>query len=81
MGTPFNKNDVPNLLNQYVHFAAPKFWNDPPCLNGKVKYIEASKTPEVLYLNPYGTGYLVRVDTRCYGITEQIEENEQHESH
>lgn len=81
MGTPFNTKDVPDLLNQYVHFAVPKFWNDPPCLNGKVKYIEASKKPEVIYLQPYGEGYLVRVDTKCYEITEKIEEHEQHTSH
>ena len=81
MGTPFNKKDVPDLLDQYVHFAAPKFWKDPPCLAGKVKYIEASKTPDVVYLKPYGEGYLVRVDIKCYEITEKIEEHEQHTSH
>lgn len=81
MGTPLDKNDVPNLLDKYVHFASPKFWGDPPCINGKVKYIQASKNPHVVYLEPYGVNYLVRVDVNCYKITEQIEEHEQHSSH
>tara|TARA_B110000503_G_scaffold101884_1_gene152167 strand:+ start:717 stop:962 length:246 start_codon:yes stop_codon:yes gene_type:complete len=81
MGTPFNEKDVPDLIDQYVHFAAPRFWSDAPCVNGKVKYIEASKNPKVLYINPYGVGYLVRVDIDCYNLTEKIEEDEQHSSH
>lgn len=83
MGTPFKKNDIPDLLNKYVHFAAPRFWGDPPCINGKVKYIQATKSvePSVVYLKPYGEDYLVRVDVDCYNITEQIEEDEQHSSH
>lgn len=85
MGTPFSKNDVPDLLDKYVHFAAPKFWSesDPQCVNGKVKYIQSTKNaqPHVVYLKPFGEDYLVRVDVDCYNITEQIEEDEQHSSH
>jgi hypothetical protein len=81
MGTSFNEKDVPDLLDQYVHFAAPRFWSDAPCINGQVKYIEASKAPKIVYVKPYGAGYLVRVDIDCYNLTEKIEENEQHPSH
>lgn len=81
MGTPISPNDVSNLIDQYVHFASPRFWNDPPCVNGKVKYIQASKDAHVVYLEPYGQNYLVRVDVNCYAITEKIEEDEQHSSH
>ena len=83
MGTPFKKNDIPDLIDKFVHFAAPRFWGDPPCVNGKVKYIQATKNiePSVVYLKPYGEDYLVRVDVDCYQITEQIEEDEQHSSH
>lgn len=83
MGTPFEENDIPDLLNKYVHFAAPKFWQDPPCVNGKVKYIQvnSSKAPTVLYVKPYGEDYLTRVDLNCYSVAEQIEEHEQHKSH
>ncbi len=81
MGTPFTANDVPDLLDTYVHFAAPKFWSDPPCLNGIIRYVEKSMTPSVVYLEPYGLNYLIRVDVNCYNITEKIEEHEQHSSH
>ncbi len=81
MGTPFSVNDVPELLDSFVHFASPKFWSDPPCITGIVKYVEASKAPHVVYLEPYGLNYLIRVDVNCYNITEMIEEHEQHSSH
>lgn len=81
MGTPFTKNDVPDLLDEYVHFAAPKFWSDAPCINGKVKYIKVEKNPTVVYVEPYGARHLVRVDVDCYELTEKIEEHEQHKSH
>ena len=79
VGTPFNKEDVPGLLDEYVHFASPRFWNDPPCVNGQVKYVDGGKG--VVYLQPYGVSYLVRVDTNCYELAEKIEEHEQHSSH
>lgn len=82
MGTPFTKNDIPDLLEKYVHFSAPKFWNDPPCVNGEVKYIQATKAePHVVYVKPFGEDYLVRVDVDCYQLKEQIEEHEQHSKH
>ena len=83
MGTPFKKNDIPDLLDKFVHFAAPKFWEDSPCINGKVKYIQATKNiePHVVYVKPYGEDYLVRVDVDCYQVAEQIEEHEQHSIH
>ena len=83
MGTPINSNDVSDLIDKYVHFAAPKFWQDPPCVNGRVKYIQVnnSKAPTVLYVKPYGEDYLTRVDLNCYSVAEQIEEHEQHKSH
>lgn len=83
MGTPFNKNDIPDLLDKFVHFSAPRFWSDPPCVNGKVKYIQATKDaePRVVYVKPFGEDYLVRVDVDCYQSKEQIEEHEQHSSH
>jgi len=82
MGTPFNKNDVPDLLDKFVHFASPRFPSDPPCVNGKVKYIQATKAkPSVVYVKPFGEDYLVRVDVDCYQAKEQIEEYEQHSSH
>lgn len=83
MGTPINPNDVPDLINKYVHLAAPKFWQDPPCVNGEVKYIKvnSSKPSTVLYVRPYGEDYLTRVDLNCYSVAEQIEEHEQHTSH
>ena len=81
MGTSFTKKDVPFLVNQFVHFASPRFWGDPPCLRGKVKYVDASSEPKILYLSPVGEDYLVRVDVDCYELAEKIEENEQHSSH
>jgi hypothetical protein len=81
MGTPFTQKDVPELLDTYVHFAAPKFWTDEPCINGVVRYVESSKSPHILYIEPFGLNYLVRVDINCYNITEKIEEHEQHSSH
>jgi hypothetical protein len=81
MGTPFKNNDVPELLGKFVHFASPKFPSDPPCVNGEVKYIQASKEPHVVYLEPFGQNYLVRVDVHCYEIAERIAEHEQHSSH
>ena len=82
MGTPFQSKDVPDLLDKFVHFAAPRFWGDPPCVNGKVKYIQATTSqPSVVYVKPFGEDYLVRVDVNCYTVSEQIEEHEQHSSH
>ncbi len=81
MGTPFSKDEIPELVNNYVHFASPKFWGDPECISGKVKYVDSSKNPKVVYVQPYGVGYSVRVDVTCYNVTEKIEENEQHSSH
>ena len=81
MGKPFSRDEIPNLVNTFVHFAAPKFWGDAPCINGKVKYVENSSNPKVLYVQPYGLGYSVRVDVTCYNVTEKIEEDEQHSSH
>lgn len=81
MGTPFSKEDIPSLLGDYVHFASPRFWNDPPCINGKVTFVDASTDPRVVYVTPYGVGYSVRVDVTCYRVTEKIEEDEQHSSH
>jgi hypothetical protein len=81
MGTPFSRDEIPSLLNSFVHFAAPKFWGDPPCISGKVSYVDNSVDPKVLYVRPYGLGYSVRVDVTCYDVTEKIEEDEQHSSH
>jgi hypothetical protein len=81
MGAQFSKEDIPQLVDSYVHFASPKFWGDPECVSGKVRYVESSKDPKVLYVQPYGVGYSVRVDVTCYSVTEKIEENEQHSSH
>lgn len=81
MGTPFSKNDVPDLIDKYVHFASPRFASDPPCVNGKVKYIRVEENPQVLYVKPFDKSYLVRVDVDCYELTEKIEEYEQHERH
>lgn len=81
MGTPFTPNDVSDLIDKYVHFASPRFSSDPPCVNGKVKYIKREENPQVVYLKPYGEDYLVRVDVNCYEVTEQIEEHEQHKRH
>ena len=81
MGAQFSKEDIPQLVDSYVHFASPKFWGDPGCVNGKVTYVESSKNPKVLYVQPYGLGYSVRVDVTCYDIAEKIEEDEQHSSH
>ena len=82
MGTPFSRTDIPDLVNSYVHFAAPRFWTkDPECINGRVKYVDSSKDPKVIYVQPYGVGYSVRVDVTCYDIAEKIEEHEQHSSH
>ena len=81
MGTPFTQNDVPDLIDTYVHFASPRFWSDPPCINGKVKYVKLEKNPSVVYVEPFQENYLVRVDVNCYNITEKIEEDEQHQGH
>lgn len=81
MGTPLDKNDVPELVGNYVHFAAPKFWCEPKCVNGVVKYVDTSTKPKVVYVKPYGVDYLVRVDVTLYDIAERIEEHEQHSSH
>lgn len=81
MGTPFSREEIPELVNSFVHFASPRFWGDPPCISGKVKYVETAKNPKVLYVQPYGLGYSVRVDVTCYKVAEKIEENEQHSSH
>lgn len=81
MGTPFSRDEIPSLLDSFVHFAAPKFWGDPPCISGKVKYVDNSADPKVLYVRPYGLGYSVRVDVTCYNVAEKIEEDEQHSSH
>ena len=81
MGTPINSNDVPLLEGSYVHFASPKFWCEPTCVNGKVKYVDASTKGKVVYVKPYGVDYLVRIDVTLYSIAERIEEHEQHSSH
>lgn len=81
MGTPIDKENLPVLLDQVVHFAAPKFWEPLSCIRGRVKYIEASKNPKILYLTPLGKDYLIRVDVDCYNLAEKIEENEQHPGH
>lgn len=81
MGVPFSREQIPELIDSFVHFASPKFWGDPDCIAGKVKYIETSKNPKILYVQPYGVGYSVRVDVTCYEVTEKIEEYEQHSSH
>lgn len=83
MGTPISPNDVSDLIDQYVHFASPRFWSDPPCVNGRVKYIQVTRQepPTVLYVQPYGEDYLTRVDLNCYSLAEKIEEDEQHSKH
>ena len=81
MGTPFSRDEIPELVDNYVHFASPKFWGDPECVSGRVKYVDSSREPRVLYVQPYGVRYSVRVDVACYNVTEKIEENEQHSSH
>ena len=78
MGTPFSSNDIPELVDSYVHFASPKFWSGPPCISGKVTFVEVSEAPQVVYVQPYGLGYSVRIDISDYKLTEKIEENEQH---
>jgi hypothetical protein len=81
MGTPFSRDEIPELVDNYVHFASPKFWGDLECVSGKVKYVDSSRDTKLLYLQPYGVRYSVRVDVTCYNVTEKIEENEQHSSH
>ncbi len=81
MGTPFSRDDIPELVNSFVHFSSPKFWGDPECISGRVKFVESSDNPKVMYVEPYGLGYSVRVDVTCYEVAEKIEENEQHSSH
>ena len=81
MGTPIKREQIPELVDSFVHFASPKFWGDPECISGKVRYVESSKNPKVLYVQPYGLGYSVRVDVTCYKVAEKIEEYEQHSSH
>ncbi len=81
MGTPISRGEIPELLNTFVHFASPRFWGDPECVNGKVKYVDSSDNPKVVYVQPYGLGYSIRVDVTCYGVAEKIEENEQHSIH
>lgn len=81
MGTPFSRDEIPELIDSFVHFASPRFWGDPECIRGKVKYVDASKNPKVVYVEQPGLGYAVRVDVTCYKVAEKIEENEQHSSH
>lgn len=81
MGTPFSREQIPELLDSFVHLASPKFWGDTPCVRGKVKFVETSKNPKILYVQPDGVGYSVRVDVTCYRVAEKIEEDEQHSSH
>lgn len=81
MGTLFDLNDVPLLEGSYVHFASPKFWCEPACVNGKVKYVDASTKAKVVYVKPYGVDYLVRIDVSLYDFKEKIEEHEQHSVH
>jgi hypothetical protein len=78
MGTPFKSDDIPKLVDSYVHLASPKFWSESPCITGKVTFVEVSNEPKVVYVQPYGLGYSVRVDISEYEIAEKIEENEQH---
>ncbi len=81
MGTPFSRDEIPELVNSYVHFASPRIWTDPECISGRGTYVDSSKAPKVVYVQPYGVGYSVRVDVTCYDVTEKIEEHEQHSSH
>ncbi len=81
MGTPFSREEIPELVDSFVHFASPKFWGDPECISGRVKYVESADNPKVLYVQPYGLGYSVRVNVTCYRVMEKIEEYEQHSSH
>jgi hypothetical protein len=81
MGTPITKNDIPELVDKYIHFASPKFWCEKPCINGQVRYVDASTKGKVVYVKPYGVDYLVRVDITLYEVVERIEEHEQHSSH
>lgn len=81
MGTPFSRENIPELVNSFVHFASPKFWCEPPCINGQVKYVDANTKGKVVYVKPYGVDYLVRIDVDLYDIKERIEEHEQHSSH
>jgi hypothetical protein len=78
MGTPFNDSNIPELVDSYVHFASPRFWSKSPCISGKVTFVEVSDTPRVVYVQPYGLGYSVRVNVSDYELAEKIEENEQH---
>jgi hypothetical protein len=81
MGTPFSRDEIPDLIDSYVHFASPRFWGDDECIMGRVKYVDSSRNPKVVYVQPHGVGYSVRVDVTCYNVTEKIEEDEQHSSH
>lgn len=81
MGAPISNDSLPDLIDKYVHFAAPKFWCEPTCINGQVKYVDASTEGKVVYVKPYGVDYLVRIDVTLYSIAERIEEHEQHSSH
>lgn len=81
MGTPICQDSIPSLVGEYVHFASPRFWCEEPCINGQVKYVDASTEGKVVYVKPYGVDYLVRIDVTLYSIAERIEEHEQHSSH
>lgn len=81
MGIPFSPVEIPKMTGQYVHFSSPKFWCEPDCVNGEVKYVDASKDPKIVYVKPYGESHLVRVNVLDYETVERIEENEQHSSH
>lgn len=81
MGDAFSPDAIPELQGKFVHFASPRFWCEPECINGEVRYVDASKSPKIVYVKPYGETHLVRVNVLDYQTAERIEENEQHASH
>ena len=81
MGDAFSPDAIPELEGKFVHFASPRFWSDAGCVNGEVRYVDASNDPKVVYVKPYGETHLVRVNVLDYQTAERIEENEQHASH
>jgi hypothetical protein len=81
VGNAFYPTDIPELEGAFVHFAAPRFWCEEECINGEVKYVDASNDPKIMYIKPFGATHLVRVNVLDYEIVERIEENEQHSSH
>ena len=81
MGTPITDSDIPSLEGRFVHFANPKFTGDAPCIRAKVTHVDASYNPKVLYVQPHGVGYSIRVDINCYNTAEKVEADELHTSH